>query len=306
MKRFYLLLLILIAAAILFTYVFIPSKIDIRSVAESSMNSKAAYRFLLEENNWTKWWPGPKAFYFNNTNFWITKKKLNSFEMQLVYKKDSVINNLEMIPLSGDSTEYTWSCEIESGNDPLTRWKQYFKALHIKKNLDTLIYSLKNSTDKEENVYGFKVQKIKVTDSVLISTRSLFNHYPDEKETGSMVQKLKDYIKTQKAVEKNFPMLNVNQTGPDNYEAMVAIATDKKLPETKDFTPKLVLKGGNILEAEFKGGPIATRKAFTEFENYKLEMQYISPAIPYQLMIIDRAKESDTTKWVTKFYYPVF
>ena len=48
------------------------------------------------------------------------------------------------------------------------------------------------------------------------------------------------------------------------------------------------------------------RKAFDNFENYRSDYTILSPAIPYQLMITDRIKESDTTKWVTKFYYPIF
>jgi hypothetical protein len=68
----------------------------------------------------------------------------------------------------------------------------------------------------------------------------------------------------------------------------------------------MVLKGGNTLEAEFKGGPEATLKAFELFDTYKNDMGYTAPAIPYQLLVTDRAKEADTTKWVTKFYYPVF
>jgi len=306
MKRLFLVLLIVVVAAVAIAYFFIPQKLKITAVAEGSMNINAATRYLLNNDNWSKWWPGPKVFHYKNIQYRISKKLLNSFEMQLYYRSDTLKNILQLIPLTVDSTAYAWSCEIESSRNPIKRWAQYLKARQIKNNLDVIIDSLKNHLEKEENVYGFNVQIVKVSDSVLISTRSSFDHYPDNKEIDIMVQKLKSYIKSQKAIEKNYPMLNVHQLGQGNYEAMVAIPTERELSASKDFAPKHVLKGGNLLEAEFKGGPYAIKKAFEEFENYKMDFQFVSPAIPYQLMIIDRAKEADTTRWITKFGYPIF
>lgn len=306
MKKIVAFILVFAVVAVAASYIFIPSKIRIKAVTENSMNKKAAYRYLLNEDNWTKWWPGPKKFHYNNTEFRFVKKMLNSFEMQLVFKKDTLNNSLLLIPVSIDSTAYTWSCEIESSKNPFKRWMQYFDARQIKNNLDRLSASLKYFLEKEENVYGFKVQRVKVTDSVLISTRRTFDHYPDIEEVGQLVQHLKDYIKKENAVEKNFPMLNVHDLGFGKYEAMVAIATDKELPATNDFMPKKVLKGGNLLEAECKGGPYAIKKGFEEFRNYKNDLEFLSPAIPYELMITDRVKEKDTARWITKFYYPVY
>lgn len=306
MKKIVLLLLILTILFGASGYIFFSSKIKIASTDNSSMKTNAATRYLLQEENWRKWWPGGNVFQYGDIDFILEAKKLNSFEMHLVYKKDTIPALLQIIPLNNDSTAFFWSCEIISSNNPFTRWVQYFNARHIKKCLNTLIGSLKNYIDKEENVYGFKVKKTKVMDSVLISTRHIFINYPDDEKIAEMVQQLKNYIKIQNAAEKNYPMLNVHQSGTNEYEVMVAIATDKLLPATAEFAPKLVLKGGNILEAGFKGGPTSTKKAFEEFENYKLDYHYISPAIPYQLMVTDRMKEKDTNIWITKFYYPIF
>ena len=306
MKRFFIVLVMVVAVALAISYIFIPQKIKITFVAEGSVNINAATRYLLKDENWKKWWPGPNVFHYKNADFRPDKKLLNSFEMLLFYKGDTVKNILRLIPLGLDSTGFAWSCEIEGSNNPIKRWAQYLKAHQIKRILNVLIGSLKNHLEKEENIYGFKVKRVKVIDSVLISTRSSFDHYPDNKEIDIMVQKLKNYIKTENAIEKNYPMLNVYKPGPGNYEAMIAIATDRTLPATTDFTPKHVLKGGKLLEAEFKGGPYALEKAFQEFEKYRMDFQLLSPAIPYQLMITDRAKEVDTTRWLTKFYYPVF
>jgi hypothetical protein len=306
MKKIFFALIVLVATALAASYIFIPSKIKIKAAAEGSMNFIAASRHLTNTDTWNKWWPGPKEFYYNRAGFRLDKIKLNTFELEMFYKTDSLKNLVQLVPLADNNSGFTWECELESSKNPFTRWMQYFNARGIKKIVNALTDSLRNYMDKPENVYGFSVKEIKVTDSVLISTRSTFDHYPDEKEVDNMIQLLRKYISSQKAVEKNYPMLNVHFNGTNKYETMVAIATERLLPAIGNFSPKLVLKGGNVLEAEFTGGPAGIKKAFEEFENYRLENGFSSPAIPYQLLITDRLKENDTTKWITKIYYPVF
>lgn len=306
MKKLFFVLILLAVVALVSGYVLIPGKIKIRSFAEGPVNINAAYRFLLNDKNWEKWWPGSKPYYYSPYDFRPGKKLLNRFELQLLFKKDTLKNFLDLTVISIDSTSYLWICEIESSKNPAKRWKQYFEATRIKKVLDVLTDSLKNFLGNEKNIYGLKIGRAKVTDSVLISTRNRFNHYPDAREIDIMIQKLKKYIRENNSIEKNYPMLNVQQSGPDNFEAMVAIATEKALPATKDFVPKRVLKGGNLLESEITGGPYTIRKAFEEFENYKNDLQLLSPAIPYQLLITDRTTETDTAKWITRFYYPIY
>jgi hypothetical protein len=306
MKKIFVILIIIAALVIITSYVIIPSTLKINAVAESNMNFKAVGRHLTDVQNWPKWWPGAKKYTLKDIDFRLDKIKLNSFELQLFFKTDSIKNYLQLVPLDSNKTAFSWGCEFESSKNPFKRWQQYFDAVNIKKTLQELIDSLRNYSDKAENVYGFRVEKVKVADSVLISTRNVFTHYPGEKEIDSMIQQLRNYISSQKAIEKNYPMLNVHQNGTNDYEAMAAIATERLLPATKNFSPKLVLKGGNILEAEFRGGPEAVKKAFSEFENYRADYNITSPAIPYQLLVTDRIKEADTTKWVTKFYYPIF
>src|SRR5436190_1348006 len=109
-----------------------------------------------------------------------------------------------------------------------------------------------------------------------------------------------------KQIEKNSPMLNVFELGNSRYEAMTAIPVDKALPKTNEFAPKFLLKGGNILEVNIQGGPYAIEKGLKGLENYRADYKFDSPAIPYQLLVTDRAKEPDTTKWITRLYYPVF
>jgi hypothetical protein len=136
--------------------------------------------------------------------------------------------------------------------------------------------------------------------------RRSFEHYPKVQEIDAMIQDLRKYIIQNNAIEKNSPMLNVLKFDSSHFEAMSAIPVDKALPRTTEFSPKFLLKGGNILEAQVQGGPYTIETSLQEIENYRSDYKYNSPAIPYQLLVTDRLKETDTTKWITKLYYPVF
>ncbi len=100
-------------------------------------------------------------------------------------------------------------------------------------------------------------------------------------------------------------MLNVHKDGPELYEAMVALPTKSDLLSTGNFQlKKMVL--GKILMAEIKGGEHTIIKGEEELTNYVNDYKKISPAIPFQSLVTNRQQESDTSKWVTRLYYPIF
>lgn len=306
MKKIFFILLSVVVLAIVAVFIFIPSEIKISSVASSSVNQLAAQRVLMNDDVWTSWWPGKKKFTHQGTQFSLTKKMLNAFELSAIHRGDTTSGLLQLIPVNTDTTRLNWVCTLSAGNNPLYRFLKYQEAIALKKNLDFLLNSLSSYLGKKENIYGFTVKNSIVADSVLISNRKQFNHYPDEFEIDSMVQKLRSYIRSNNAKEMNYPMLHVRKIDSLHFEAMAAIATDIRLPDTNEFAYKMLLKGGNLLEAEITGGYATIRKALTEYDNYVRDYNYTSPAIPYELMITDRTKERDTLKWVTRLCYPVF
>jgi hypothetical protein len=305
MKKGIIILLTIAALAIAGIFIFIPSKIKISSVSKVHANSEGAQRVLMNEDNWTKWWPSEKAFQLDGNSYRISKKMISGFELMVSKGADSIASQLLVVGASTDTTVLIWSCELEAGNNPFKRIAGYNRAVSIKKDINLLLDSLNAFLGDQKNIYGFVANQVKVTDSILISTRRVFNHYPDEFETETMIQKLRGFIKANNAKEMNFPMLNVRRVDSSSYEAMVAIATDIALPDNNEFTTKMVLKNGELLEAEITGGHSTIRQAFIQYDMLIEDYNKTPPAIPYQLIITDRTKERDTSKWVTKLCYPV-
>jgi hypothetical protein len=80
---------------------------------------------------------------------------------------------------------------------------------------------------------------------------------------------------------------------------------NKKLPGTDSISVKQMLKNGNILVTEVTGGKNTIEYALKQIEKYISDHQRSIVAIPFQSLETDRLTVTDSTKWITKIYYPV-
>ena len=305
MKKIFFALVLLVVIMLASVYLFIPGKLKIEATATVNAALPAVSRLLSDNETWRKFWPDTGFLKLDDETYSINGKFFNVFNIDISSEKDSINSLLNLLLLKSDPLTINWSGELISSNNPFIKIAQYRKARSIEKNMNSILNGMKNFMEQTKNIYGFDIKQTKVKDSVLISTRQLFDHYPTVKDVYDMIQSLKEYIAVNEAKEEGSPMLNIFYTDSLHYEAMTAIPVDRKLPLTDKFAPKFLLKGGDILEAEVKGGYYKIGSALKELENYKNDYRLNSPAIPYQLLITDRSKESDTTKWITRLHYPV-
>jgi hypothetical protein len=306
MKKILIALAFLLVFALAAVYLFIPAKIKIETTISLKAALPGVSRTLMDENNWKKWWPGEAPFNYDKQAYSIRGKIFTVFDIDIYSGKDTISTRLALVPVKNDTITIDWHAEQVTSSNPFIRFSQFRLAKQTEKNINAILHSLKTFLQKNENIYGVDIKETLVKDSALISTRRQFDHFPNVQEVDSMIQSLKQYISQHNAIEENLPMLNVFELGNSRYEAMTAIPVDKALPKTNEFAPKFLLKGGYILEAQIQGGPYTIEKGLKELENYRADYKFNSPAIPYQLLVTDRAKEPDTTKWITRLYYPVF
>lgn len=306
MKRILIGLVLSLAFLTAAVYLLIPRKIKVEATASLDAPLPGVFRVLMNDSNWKKWWPGETLFVYNKQIYSVKVKFFNLFGIDIYSDKDTIHSRMELVLVTANTMTILWNAEQLSNNDPFKRFERYWLAKQTEKNMNAILQRLEAFLQKKENIYGFDIKETLVKDSALISTRRKFDHYPGAQEVDSMIQSLKKYISQNNAVEKNSPMLNVFALGNSRYEAMTAIPVDKELPKTNEFAPKFMLKGGNILEVQIQGGPYMIEKGLKELENYRADHKFNSPAIPYQLLVTDRAKEPDTAKWITRLYYPIY
>lgn len=290
---------------ILSIYLFIPGRLKVDETIIVTVPLPSMTRLL--SGDWAKWWPADSGLIFKKKKFLITARSPHAFQINIVMPTDSVQSLLSLAFIAEDSMLVNWQTEVnKNSSNPIQRFTNYNESRKLGKDIRNILMRLKGFAENPKNIYNINVIETHVTDAILISTRRSFDHKPDVNDIDSMIRKLRNYIAQNGAVEKNLPMLNVMKFDSNNYMAMTAISVDRELPATKEFVPKFMLKGGNILEAEARGGPFTIEKVFNELENYRLDHRYMSPAIPFELLVTDRLKEKDTTKWITKIYYPIY
>ncbi|HEU5165452.1 MAG TPA: hypothetical protein VFU29_07925 [Chitinophagaceae bacterium] len=306
MKKILIALVLLALLALAAVYLFIPGRIKIETAISVKAAFPAVSRMLIDKNNWKKCWPGESPFNYGKQTYSINEQAYSVYDINIHSGNDTINSRLELVPIKNDITTIGWYAAQVTSSNPFIRFSQYRLANTTEKNMNEILQSMKAFLEKTKNIYGFEINRILVTDSVLISMRRSFEHSPNVKEIDAMIQDLRKYIVQNNAIEKNSPMLNVLKFDSSHYEAMTAIPVDRALPPTTEFAPKYLLKGGNILEAQVQGGPTTIENGLKELENYRSDYRLTSPAIPYQLLVTDRVKEADTAKWITRLYYPVF
>jgi effector-binding domain-containing protein len=313
MKKWLFGLLVILVLLVISAYIFIPTQIKISGNTLTGCDNKNISLFLHDQQKWALWWPqqpenkieADSSFNYKDYHYRLTKPLSHGGEMQLIKKGTKFKISVSLFPINNDTTAIAWQTGFTASNNPIKRITQYFEALSMKKNIKMVIGSLGQYVNHTKNVYGIDVIKEKVKIDFFVSTKKSFPHYPTTSEVYEMIDNIRNYIASQGAKEKDYPMLNIMSLDTIQYEAHVAIPVDKKLPDNNEFSLKWMPRGGNILVTEIKGGIKTVDQSMKQFTQYVTDHQLTVMAIPFQSLITDRRKEPDTSRWITRLYYPV-
>ncbi len=296
-----------------FAWIYIPQKINVSSAVTYTANSQGVFNFLTDKNNWKKWWPGEiknngngeLLLKFSNYDFNVDQTLYHAYEIDYTKNNDSNSALLKIVSLKVDSTGLELSTEINAGTNPITRINKYFGARNIKNTFDSILHSLSQYTQTVRNVYDFNIRNELVQMQFLLSKGKTVPRYPSTEDIYSLIDEIRSYIKTTDGKEEFHPMLNIERKDSLNYLVRVGVPVDRKLPEAKDISVKQMVKNGNILVTEVTGGRESIEHALKQMERYISDYQRSIIALPFQSLETDRRQVTDSTKWVTKIFYPV-
>ena len=309
MKR----VIIIISACLIICLVAIYLiQISNKTISQTTINNTSegnVSKFLLYENNWLKWWPGEKdlknrSFSYNGIKYTFEKKTNSGLYLNINDGKRTLKGEMLFFPIDMAKTKLTFNIDSINWNGTINPISRYLEYRKINSEVTKILYSFYNYMNDPKQVYGYEIHLSKVKDSVMLVSLTTLNQYPSPIIIEKMVLDIKQQIKAQNGIETNYPMLNVNQLGKENYQVMVAIPTNKVLkPGKNTVVNKMIL--GNILEAKIIGGSNTIQDAFNQIKIFMKDYRLSSPAIPFESMITDRSKQPDSSKWVTKIYYPI-
>lgn len=275
-------------------------------------NGNGVSRKLQNEKTWQMWFQGKaeqqnysSSFTFDHSVYSINTQTSNPSFITISGKNLQAATSLYVIGKNADTAQLIWTGSIPASYNPFKRAQTYFASKKIENDIASILRQMQSFFSKQENVYDYSIEHSIVTDSLLVSTYSTVKGYPSVEFVYTLIDQLKKYIAGQGAKETGFPMLNVSTNDSIEFLTRVAIPINKRLPSSGNISFKEMLGQGNILVTEVRGGPTTVREAFQQMGNYISDYHQSSPAIPFQSLITDRRKEPDTTKWLTKLYYPV-
>ncbi|WP_162915758.1 hypothetical protein [Paraflavitalea soli] len=314
MNRLLIALIMAIVIVLVLPYLYIPSKIRKTMLAMIPANQKAAQGFLLNDKQWGKWWPASSTstrdsvagtYYYNGHSFKAGKRYLSGVDLITDYHTDSLKNVWTIIPIGKDSVKILWEYELTTSNNPIKRMGQHRESRQIQIDMAAILQQLASFLSDEQNTYGIKVNQAMVTDTLLITAKATLNHDPDAASIYGLIHQLHQYASKSGATVTNPPMLNKRRVDSTHTEVMVALPINKELKSSGAIVFKRMVRG-NLLTTEIQGGPGTVNNAIHQLENYLVDHRYESPAMHFESLVTDRIQQADTSKWVTRIYYPVF
>ncbi|WP_207514781.1 GyrI-like domain-containing protein [Longitalea luteola] len=308
MKKWIIVPIALIVFVFLAIYIVVPKKINGSHTVTIHCTRGAANRYLVNDNNWPKWWPtntSLNVFPYKKYTFQPQQRMFDAVGVRIAGNELSINSKIILIPRHSDSVAVQWHYEYTTGSNPVTRVQRYVQARALEQPINEILATAKQFLEQPENVYGIAIKKTTIKDSLLLSTRQVFTSRPATEKIYSLLNKLTTYLQQQGASQTGYPMLNIYEKDSTHFEIMVAVPVNKAVKEQKNMVMKNLVQG-YVLVAEIKGGDHTVANAFSQMENYLKDHRYESPAIPFYSLVTNRLTETDTTKWITRINYPVF
>ncbi|MBX9892085.1 MAG: hypothetical protein K2Y12_07150 [Chitinophagaceae bacterium] len=304
MKKGYVVLLIVFGLIVIL--MLIPAKRQHSETVTMACPPDAVTRFMVFTQQWKKWWPGQQTgdsiFTYQKKAYQIKTVLLNGFYAVTTDKKSSI--EISFVPALNNQTQLTVIATTLLPYNPIKRISQLFQQVH-KETARELSNHCQSFFNTPANVYGYKIERTKVSLLNWMSAKQVFTQYPSTEETYQVIDGLKNYIQNQHGEIIGAPIIHVRALDAMQFELMTALPVNEPVTPSEQYTIKQMVPGF-MLVGRVNGGNYTVAAAEKSMENYVRDYKKQSPAIPFQTLITDRRKETDTSKWITQLNYPVF
>ena len=316
MKKWLVSLAILLGLFVIGVYIFIPSNLNISKVTSIGCSLNGAYRCLSDGSRWGNWQPNDdsastpmnfkdkKGFQYKSNGFYLAQVFRNSVEVFIDNQDYKLSSSINLLSEGRDSVVADWQCSFPSSWNPIKRIQRYQAAVGIKNNMEDIMDRFKSYVEDKKNVYGIPIKLSSINDSFLVSTKYISLVYPSTADVYKHLGLLKQYVAKENALETGSPMLNVTKLDSNHFQVMVALPINKLVKGNENISPKQMIRG-NFIVTEVQGGPYTVNHALEQIQLYFQDYSKTAMAIPFQYLLTDRQKETDSSKWATRIYAPV-
>jgi len=313
MKKWLLIVVALIVLFFIGGYLLLPGEVTGSNLRTFNCNINSVNRYLFDESRWSKWWPGEivpdrttgkSVFTYKGFQYHITEQKYNALDVQTTGDGLTAEGTLFFIPAKEDTILTEWKYSLKTGGNLAARWHLSAATKKLNDNVVAIMAAMKNFLDKPENVYGMRIDQKIVSDTILVTTNFSTPGYPSTAAIYDHINAIKAYMMVHHALQTDAPMLHIKQDS-GLFKTQVAVPVNIEIPGNETFPLKRMVPG-RILVAQVTGGITAANEGMDQLQNYVTDFGYSTPAIPFQSLVTNRIEQPDSSKWVTKLYYPIF
>ncbi|HTE30617.1 MAG TPA: hypothetical protein VK666_09620 [Chryseolinea sp.] len=281
-------------------FVLIPGTLTVISLRTIASSMPGTYRFLANDSSWKY------KLNCEGTNLTISRKIPSALQISNATPLTEEVTTLLLLQAHPDSTRLKWETRYEAGLDPFQRIINYRKAVKFKSCMNSILASVNDYLQHNEDLYGFRISRTTLTDTFLVAVRFETQNYPETEMIYSRIDKIKKYIAASGAREMNDPILNITTNENGSKTVTVGIATSRELNDSGIFVTKRLAQYKNrTLTTLVTGDHKEVEEGLKAIHQYMDDYHMTSPTVHFELLITDRRKEKDASKWVTRIFYPI-
>jgi len=283
--------------------VFIPSTLTVSRVESVRCRPLAAFPFLSDELKWRAWWQDSAE----RKDFHIRKLSYQTIDIAIQWKQQTLESRMVLLPGGDpDSLFLHWETRLRCGWNPLDRLGQYRQGRQLSTLMGRILGRAGDFLGQPQNVYGIRIEEGSTRDTMLITTRIEKAGVPTNEDIYAQIGKLTRFIDVAHSQVRGYPMVNIIplEDRPGTYRLMVAIPVSTAIGSKGDVSFMRLIPGRYLI-TDVNGGPATVDRALAALKDFIRDHQRTVMAIPFQSLITNRMQEPDSSKWVTRIYYPV-
>lgn len=303
MKKWVFAIVGVVLVAVVLIDVFIPSTLFVARVEAVRCRPLAAFPFLSDEHQWRSWWRDSAE----REDFHIRRLSYQTIDIAIQWKQRTLDSRLALLPGNDpDSLLLHWETRLQCGWNPFDRLRQYRQGRQLSEVMDGILGKAGEFLGQPQNVYGIRIEEGSTRDTMLVVTRIEKAGVPTNEDIYAQIGKLTRYIDLAHSQVRGYPMVNIMplEDRRGTYRLMVAIPVSGVIGGKGDISFTRLVPGRYLI-TDVKGGPATVDRALGALKDYIRDHQRTVMAIPFQSLITNRMQEPDSSKWVTKIYYPV-
>ncbi len=308
----------------------LPSKVHI----ERSINIKAPKEVVFDQvnnlQNWEKWSPwqhidtAMDLKYFGNEKGegagfeWksdqsnvgcgsvtiFASKPYDSIYAEIDFLSKGKGNLYYLFKKSDSGTKVKWIFELNLGYNPITRYIGLFMNKRIGKNFENGLDSLKQVAENISTRHQLITKEIKVLAFTYIGIREKIKPVELGQKMGINFKELKMFIEKNKLKMTNVAFSIYYSFTKDEVEYEAGIPVEKC--KTGNNKIKIgQMKACKAIVTDYYGPYSGLGKEYEVIEKWIVDNKKKISGLPFEMYITGPITEKDSTKWLTKIYYPV-